>query len=68
MIKATIPISIPPGMKLLRIGLEQDGWRLWIHHDITCRLGTYILLKHDGSIDQVTIYPDGLEEIVNVKR
>ena len=77
--KATIPIAIPPGTKLLKLhyvpaSFEPDAdvpivdahYVLWIHHDRQLEYGTFLELYYDGRIDRVTIRPDNSEERVRV--
>lgn len=72
--KATIPIGIQPGTKLLRIERVpitrhwQDGqWLVWIHHNPDFTLGTYLTLYQDGKITNTTVSEDGTENVFQVK-
>lgn len=55
--RATTPIGIPPNTPLLRIERDDDSrsWRLWIHFNKSCTLGTYYRLQDDGSMYCVTV-------------
>jgi hypothetical protein len=70
--KATIPIAISPGTRILRIERVprecvtrewgEDGyWRIWLHANPTFTVGTYLQLSDDGEILKITRYPDGSE-------
>ena len=71
-IRATIPIAIQPGTKLLRLEriLEEDykdTWRIWLNANIDFTLGTCLVLHYDGSITNNTQNEDGTETIFQVK-
>ena len=75
--KATIPIAMPPNTRVLRLerllhtedfGFHVEGtWKLWLSHNLTLTLGTFLLLHDDGSIERVTLREDGTEETFKVK-
>lgn len=80
--KATIPIGIQPGTRLLRIErvpfstqtihedveYGHDGyWIVWIHHNPDFTLGTYLTLYQDGRITNTTVQEDGTENVFQVK-
>lgn len=65
--KATIPIAIPPGTKMLRIERVPDGyWKLWLNTN-NFKHGTFLELHDDGSILRTTIRTDDVEETITVK-
>ena len=77
--KATIPIAIPPGTKLLKLHytpaeyddengsfIKEGYYVIWIHHDRQLQYGTFLELHAGGRIDRVTIRPDDSEERVRV--
>lgn len=78
--KATIPIGIQPGTKVLRIErakskrdsrehfiTEQGYWIIWLHANHNFTLGTYLQLNDDGSILNATVREDGTEDTFTVK-
>jgi hypothetical protein len=76
--KATIPITLSPGTKLLRIervpkhfesvNLVVPGeWRIWLNANYNFTLGTQLVLYNDGRISNVTQNEDGSETIYEVK-
>jgi hypothetical protein len=81
-IKASIPIALQPGTRVLRLeripatkesigdGMtywEPGYWKIWIHHDTYLTQGTYLRLKSNGSVEQVTTDADGVERVITVK-
>jgi len=66
MIQAGIPIGIPNHTKLLRIVRSENSWMLWVH-TIDFVHGTYYDLCDDGSMNQVTVKPGGIEHSVPIK-
>ena len=66
--KATVPVAIQPGTKLLQLRYEPDThvWELWLHHNLTMQHGTFLRLELDGHITRVIVYPDGHEETFRV--
>jgi hypothetical protein len=68
-VKATVPIAIQPGTKLLQLHYEDDTrtWILWLHHNLTMQHGTFLRLSPDGGIMRVTVRPDGTEELFRVR-
>jgi len=63
----TIPIGIQPGTKALRVErVEHSHWILWISTK-DFKTGTYLEFHDDGHINRVTIFPDGMEDILEVK-
>ncbi len=44
------------------------GWMVWINSNIDFTLGTYIQLNDNGTIDRVTINPDGTEDVFAIKK
>jgi hypothetical protein len=67
--KATVPIAIQPGTKLIQLRYETEThtWELWLHHNLTMQHGTYLRLEVDGGIERVTVRPDGTEETFRVR-
>lgn len=67
--KATIPIAIQPGTKLLQMYYEVDEqvWVLWLHHNLQMTHGTYLRLARDGGITHITVHPDGTEDHFTVR-
>lgn len=72
--RATIPIGIQPGTKLLRIDrviAEKEEWpsywKIWLHHDLQMQHGTYLALYDDGCIERITIGRDGTETTERIK-
>jgi hypothetical protein len=67
--KATIPIGIQPGTRLLRIERvpETVSWIVWIHHNPDFTLGTYLTLYQDGRMTNTTVHEDGTEDVFQVK-
>ncbi len=73
--KATIPISVPPGTRLLRIAREpkvygdfsiDDGyWIIWLHTRDFIH-GTFLRLHDNGKIESVTIREDRPDEEIFV--
>lgn len=82
--RPTTTIGVQPNTKLLRIeriqprdvylrssdpSIPHDGaWMIWINVNINFTLGTYIKLNDDGSIERVTVNPDGTEDIFVIKK
>lgn len=66
--KATIPIGIQPGTKLLQLSYEPDtqSYVLWLHHDKLMKHGTYLHLCPDGKVERVTVGLDGMEDVTRV--
>ena len=46
---------------------EDGAWLIWINSNIDFTLGTFIKLNDDGTIDRVTLNPDGSEDIFCIK-
>jgi len=66
--KATFPVGVQPGTKLVQLSYEGGGvWLLWIHHDRLMQHGTYLKLYSDGAIERITVSLDGTEDIVKVR-
>lgn len=75
-IRASTPISIEPGTRLIRIervlfseidGVRRDAsWFLWINTRDFVH-GTGIRLYGDGRMERVTVYEDGTEDILTIK-
>lgn len=42
---------------------ETDGWCIWLAANATFSIGTYLLLRDDGSIARVTIQASGEEYV-----
>lgn len=73
--KATIPIGIQPGTKLLRIARQSkvygdftvdDGhWIIWLHTNDFIH-GTFLRLHDNGLIENVTIRSDRPDEDIFV--
>ena len=68
-VEVAIPIGIQPGTKLLALRWlpERGLWKLWLHHDLAMQYGTFLLLSPEGSIERITLKPDGTEETHRVK-
>ena len=74
-LKATSRIGLPAGTKDVRLErVDSDTvyyshhfWKLWLSYDKTMEFGTYLALYDDGSIDRVTVHPDGWEQTINIK-
>ena len=47
---------------------EHGAWILWVSANINMTLGTYIKLNDDGTIERVTINPDGTEDVFVIKK
>lgn len=57
--KATIPIALQSGMKMLRLErIVGECWKVWIHPNITLTRGTFLLLYDNGKIERVTVDED----------
>jgi len=78
-IRPTVTIGVPPNTRLLRIErvtptrrMFHDpiggAWMVWISANIDFTRGTYILLNDDGTIDRVTVNPDGTEDVFAIKK
>lgn len=69
MVKASIPIGIQPGTKLVHLQYDEEhrSWVLWVRHDPTLQHGTQLILGPDGDIERVIIRPDGSEERFRVR-
>ena len=67
--KATVPVGIPPGTKLLHLlyEVETRSWQLWVHHNAQLTLGTYLRLEPDGGIERVVVRPDGTFDTFRVR-
>ena len=67
--KATIPIGVQPGTKLLHLEWEPETstWCLWTHFNRSMKHGTFLRLDGQGGIEHVTIGADGLESIARIK-
>ena len=63
--RATIPIAVQPGTKLLRMyhDVQRDFWILWLFHDLQMTNGTFLRLNANGTADRVTLSRDGTETI-----
>lgn len=67
-----VRIGIPPKTPfsaLFRVGKQ---WHVWIAaRDMQVPYeqwqGTYLSLHDDGSIDRVTVYDDGHEDVMNIR-
>jgi hypothetical protein len=68
-LRATIPIAIPPGTKLLHMYYDVDAhtWNMWLHHDLQMQHGTQLVLEPGGGIERVTVKPDGTEQRFRVR-
>ena len=78
-----VTVGVQPGTKLLRIErlprrtilmdwgnepVEGTGaWMVWINANRTFTAGTFVCLHDNGTIDRVTVNPDGTEEVFVVK-
>lgn len=71
--KASIPVGIQPGTKILQIewhegeGIEKTFWKLWLHHDRLMQFGTYLCLYENGTIERITIGQDGSETVDRIR-
>lgn len=66
--RATVPVGIQPGTKLLQLSWEGGGvWQLWLYHDKLMKHGTYLKLYSDGAIERVTVGMDGTETIDRIR-
>lgn len=77
--KASIGVAIQPGTKLMQlelnyiddiseaIGSQLCEYKLWLHHDIHMKYGTFLTLHPDGAIERTTLRPDGSEETIRVR-
>jgi hypothetical protein len=68
-LRATIPVAIPPGTKLIHLvyDTETQCWIMWLHHNLAMQHGTKLHLKADGGIERVTVRPDGTEDWFQVR-
>ena len=65
-------IGLPIGTRLAALFRGRGCWHVWTAvRDQSLPYsqwqGTYLSLQDDGSIDRVTIYDDGHEDIIHVK-
>lgn len=66
-------IGVPPRQRVYHITRHHhEGWRVWLavkdmQQPYSLWLGTYLLLRDDGSVTRVTIEPDGMEQIMEIK-
>jgi hypothetical protein len=59
-------VHIPVGTRLLRVVRRDDYWIVWTAtHDF--RLGTYLRLHHDGTVERVTARADEGDEVMLVR-
>lgn len=71
--KASIPIGIQPGTKLIHMQYEPASkaepphWVLWVHHDAQLRHGTFLRLYPDGRMERVTLGADGMEDVTRIR-
>lgn len=77
--KATIPIGVPPGMRVMHIervqggfdrfwGKEPGHYRLWIHRSVSDRLlGTYLALYDNGKIERITVRANEGDQVDLIK-
>lgn len=82
--RPTTTIGVQPNTRLLRIERisprsiaqwgkievhhEHGAWMIWINVNADFTLGTYIKLNDDGTIERVTVNPDGTEDIFVIKK
>jgi len=68
-VKATIPVAIQPGTRLLQMRYEEDThtWILWLHHDLQMQHGTFLRLEPGGGIERVVRRPDGTDDVFRVR-
>lgn len=68
-VKATIPVAIQPGTRLLQMHYEEatSTWILWLHHDLQMQFGTFLRLEPGGGIERVVRRPDGTDEVFRVR-
>jgi len=62
--KATIPVPLQSGTRILHLRADtlSKCYILWLHHNPDYTLGTYLEMRWDGKIYNVTIRPDASEE------
>ena len=64
-------IGVPPGTRLQALMRVDDGWLVWTAFNNASTperwLGTYLHLKHDGSINRVTVKEDGSEDVFTIR-
>lgn len=67
-------LGIPPGTTLFAVITRPEGVELWImiargslQKPRAMWKGTYLMCSIDGSIDRITINPDGSETVIRVK-
>jgi len=65
--KATIPVGVQPGTKLLQLEYRDTHWKLWLHHDRLMQHGTFLLLYADGTIERITVGVDGSETVDRIR-
>lgn len=78
--KATIPIGVPPGLRVLQIERQPDGsdtiyetkgdghWKFWLHRSLSDRiLGTYLKLHDNGKIERITVRANEGDQVDLVK-
>ena len=67
--KATVPIAVQPGTKLLQLRWEPESstWILWLHHNMTMEHGTFLRLEPTGGIERVVVHPDGTIDTFRVR-
>lgn len=44
------------------------AWMVWINSNIDFTQGTFIQLNDDGTIQRVTVEPDGTEDVFDIKK
>jgi len=68
-VEVCTPIGVQPGTKLLQLRYlpQTQSWKLWLHHDRQMQFGSFLILSPSGSIERITIRPDGTEEVFRVK-
>lgn len=60
-------IVLQPGTRVLHIEHVAEGWRVWIAAFRGHEYGRYVLLRNDGSADNVQLQPDGSEDVYEIK-
>ena len=68
-VKATVPVAIPPGTKLVHLyyDTETSDWVMWVHHDLQLQHGTQLVLHADGGVTRRVLHRDGSEELFRVR-
>lgn len=73
MIDLSYRIGIQPRTPFIALFRVSHGWHAWtavkdMQLPYSKWTGTYLLLNDDGSSRRVTVYDDGTEDIINIRR